>query len=364
METQVIFLNIIIFLLNILLYFKAKKVVTFLNHGEEDSVKTSIFKTFNIILLITHLLDLIFQEYALNIINIGYTVVTIYIGAVFYEVISYFNRKKFGSKKQLNDKIKYEETYQTKINNIFIFIIIFSLVLVNILKLWGMESALEQKGFIGIILAGLLFTSAHWLPNIFKGLTLMNSNRISKGDVIILNHRIYIVFDMGLQYTRLLNVENNKRVLLENSKFSENQISNLSKKASMEGYRVSIYYNVSYPSEKLKTEEEYDKEINKFKTIFKDVFEEIEDNKEYKIMTNKGYDLYLVEAGDYALKWKFSFYYEDFPKGASTGAIRKILSSKYRLNELIQKKAHLKGISLATPDLVIETNIIKDETKE
>jgi len=354
-------INIIIFMLNVLLFLNAKKVVTFLNHGEENKKKTLIFKIFNVLFLITHALDIFFKEYDSSIISVGYSLVTIYIGILAFEIISYFNRIKFGNKKDNNGNISYETNYNVNINNIFIFVVIFSLVILNLLKIWSMESALEQKGFIGILLAALLFTSAHWLPNIFKGLTLMNSNRVSKGDVLRMNGRYYIVFDMGLQYTRLLDVESNKRVLLENAKFSGNQISNLSKKASTVGYRDSIYYNVSYPSLDIKDEKLYDKEINKFKSIFKEIYDEIKDNKDIKVDIDAGYELFMVETGDFALKYKFSFYYSDLSKLSSTKAIRKVLSAKYRVNELVQKKAHLRGISLATPNLEIQIGTTKKE---
>jgi chorismate dehydratase len=71
--------------------------------------------------------------------------------------------------------------------------------------------------------------------------------------------------------------------------------------------------------------------------------------KEIKV-TNK-YELFMIETGDNAIKWEFSFYYQDFGKLNTTGAIRRTLSSKYRLIEMIQKKAHLRGISLFTPTL-------------
>ena len=357
-------INIAIFIFNVLLFLNAGKVVTFLNHGEENKRKTIVFKVFNILFLLTHGLDLIFQEHASSIISVGYSLISVYIGILVFEIISYFNRIKFGTKIKSGETTKYDENYNVKINNIFIFVVVASIVILNLLKIWDMESALEQKGFIGIVLAALLFTSAHWLPNIFKGLTLMNSNRVSKGDVIRMQSRYYIIFDMGLQYTRLLDVESNKRVLLENAKFSENRISNISKKASTVGYRESIEYNIGYPSLEIVTEEEYDKHINRFKSIFKEIYEEIEGNKEFKIDIDAGYELFMVEAGDFALKYKFSFYYSDFSKLSTTGAIRKILSSKHRLNELVQKKAHLKGISLATPSLAendLRVRLIKDE---
>ena len=454
-STLFIFINLLVFAINIVLFLNAKKVVTYLNHGEENSKKTRIFKMFNILLLITHGADILFKEYGSDIINVGYTIIVIYISFIFYEVLSYYNRRKVGTKeekiidvyiplekkelelekvnklsffikelivktekeienlsniddlkisiKNINDLIlekdltskelskeidklnkersklnleelefddskilktkkvkkdivKYEDNFNTRINNIFILVFISSITIITFLKLWNMESALEQKGLIGIILAALLFTSAHWLPNIFKGLTLMNSNRISRYDIVRMKGKFYIINEIGLQYTELRDIKSNKSVLLENSIFSENKIANLSRKVSLDGYRDTIQFNVGYPSMKIDSEEEYDKNMEKWKSIFTEIYNKLPELKDIKV-TNK-YEIFMVDAGDYAIKWEFSFYYEDFSKLKSTGAIRKVLSSRYRLIELIQKKAHLRGISLSTP--VLEQKVIED----
>ena len=361
MTTEHIILNIVIVVVNILMFLNAKRVVTFLNHNEENTKKTNTFKVFNILLLITLVVDIFFQEHASTIIHIGYAIVSVYIGIIAYEILSYYNRIKYGTIRKTEDGKSYDENYNTKINNIFIFIFISSIVVLILLKLSNMESMLEQKGFIGIILAALLFTSSHWLPNIIKGLTIMNSNRLAKGDIIRMNHRFYKIFDMGLQYTRLIDIEANKRVLMENAVFTANKISNVSKKAGLDGYREHIDYNIGYPSMDIKTKKELIKDENKFKSIFKEIFEEIlqnrEDNKEnedfedIKVNISSGYELFMIEAGDYALKYRFSFYYQNLAKDSAAKDIRFILSAKHRINEMVQRKAHLRGISLATPVL-------------
>ncbi len=361
METSLIFINLSLFTLNLILFLNAQKVVTYLNHGEENLTKTKMFKGFNILFLITHLMDLIFSDYAQTIIHVGYSLITFYLAFIAYEGASWFNRVKFGSKKKEpkdkpdnNEPSVYDDNYNTKINNIFIFLSIFAITLVTILNQWNMESALEQKGVLGIILAALVFTSNLWFPNIFKGLSLMNSNRVGKDDVVRINKKIFIVYDMSLQYTTLHDVMSNKRVILENSIFSSNQIANLSKRASSEGYRDYIDFKIAYPSQDITTELEYDKHINKWKKIFEETYAKLDDNKSLKIRPM--YDLKLIEPGDFALTWRFSFYYEEFGKMNSTGAIRRVLASKYELLEIIQKKAHIKGISLSTPVLEMNPN--------
>lgn len=374
-STENIVIHLVIFIVNIILFYKSKTVVTFLNH-KEDNNKTKVFQAFNILLFVTQILDLTFKEYGANIINVGYSLVVIYVGAVAYEVATYYNRRRVGTKideekdeetGEIITPVKYENNYHTRINNIFIFVFIFAIALLYVLKLWDMESALEQKGIIGVILAALFFTSNHWLPNIFKGLSLMNSNRLSKGDLIKIDDLFYLVDDMGLQYTQLLNVKKDEVVILENSHLSKGMISNISKKSAMSGYRDTIVYKIGYPDKDIIDEENYDAIVNKWKDIFKELYEELkeikdsEDNKDIKISTRRKYELFMTDAADSALVWEFSFYYDGLGKARTTQEARKILSARHVLNEMVQKKAHLRGIALSTPFLV--ENTINSEGK-
>ncbi len=356
-------MNLLVFLINLTLFLNVKKITSFFNNGEENQNKTYVFKLFSILFFITHILDLFFEVYADNFINIGYSIITVYVSFLIYEILSYFNRLKFGTKRTMsNEKIAYDDNYNSRINNIIIFVILFIITVIAILKIWHMESSLQQTGFIGIILAFLAFTSNHWLPNIISGLTLMNSNHIAKGDIIQFDEHIYSVFDIGFFYTHLLDIKHNSRVLMENSLLSKKQITNLSKKAGLQGYRDSILYNISYPP--MGSEKAYDDYIKSFESIFEEVYTEIEENERYSVNHKSKYELFLVETADYALKYEFSFYYKEL-KVSTTANIRKMFSTKYKLNALIQKKAHLKGISLSTPLLIekVDKNYMLDQSQ-
>jgi len=346
-------MNLLVFLVNLTLFLNAAKLVAFFNNGEKNEAKTNLFKLFNILFFLTHAADIFFAAYADDFINVGYSLIVIYGGFIVFEVLSYLNRKKFGTKKTVNEQEVYEENYNSRINNIIIFSILFIVTIIAILKIWHMESSLQQTGFIGIILAFLAFTSNHWLPNIIAGLTLMNSKHIAKGDVVKFDEQIYSVFDIGFFYTHLLDIKHNARVMVDNTTLSKKEIANLSKRASLQGYRNSLIYNISYPP--MEGEEAYEDYINSFESIFSEIYEEIKDNDNYMINYKSKYELFLIETADYALRYEFSFYYQDF-KVSSTANIRKLFSTKHKLNALVQKKAHLKGISLSTPMLIEAVN--------
>ncbi len=342
-------INLLIFFLNFIFFLNAKRIISFFNNGEENQTKTNIFKLFNILLFITHILDLFFEAYADDFLNIGYSLITIYIGILIFEILAYFNRIKFGNKKTVNNKVMYDENYNTRINNIIIFTILFIVIIIAILKIWHMESSLQQTGFIGIILAFLAFTSNHWLPNIISGLTLMNSSHISKGDIVKFDGQIYSVFDIGFFYINILDIKHNSRVLISNTELSKKEITNLSKKAGLQGYRDSLIYNISYPP--MKDEKAYDDYIHSFESIFEEIYKEIEGNDRYDIHYKSGYELFLIETADYSLRYEFSFYYKEL-NVSSTANIRKMFSTRFKLNAIVQKKAHLRGISLSTPMLI------------
>ena len=283
-------INFGIFFINILLFLYASKISAFFNNGEEDPSKANTFKLFNILFFIAHMLDLFFQAYSDDFINFGYSLLTIYVAILISATFSYLNRMKFGQKKVANNgKVIYEDNYNTRINNIIIFVLLFILSIISILKIWHMESSLQQTGFIGIILAFLAFTSNHWLPNIISGLTLMNSNHIAKGDIVKFEDEVYSVFDIGFFYTHLLDITHNSRVLVENAILSKKEITNISKRAGLQGYRDSIVYNISYPP--MTTEKAYDDYINSFESIFEELFEEIDGNENYALNYKSKYDL-------------------------------------------------------------------------
>jgi len=345
-------IHISIFLINLILFLNAKRITAFFNNGEGNQRKTNILKLFNIMVFITLILNMFFKAYVDDFLNFGSSLVTIYIAFLIFEGLSYLNRVKFGNRRILNDgKVIYEDNYNSRINSIIISILLFFLSIITILKIWHMESSLQQTGFIGIILAFLALTSSHWLPNIISGLTLMNSNHISKGDIIKFHNDIYSVFDVGFFYTNLLDIKHNSRVLIENTILSQKEITNLSKRAGLEGYRDSIIYNIAYPP--MESEKAYDAYIHNFESIFKEVFQEIEGNESFAINHKSNYDLLLIETANNALKYQFFFYYKEL-KVSSTVNVRKLFSTKCKLNALIQKKAHLRGISLSTPLLIEE----------
>ena len=86
-------------------------------------------------------------------------------------------------------------------------------------------------------------------------------------------------------------------------------------------------------------------------TLVKEINKEIEGNDRYDIHYKSGYELFLIETADYSLRYEFSFYYKEL-NVSSTANIRKMFSTRFKINAIVQKKAHLRGIGLGTPMLI------------
>ena len=145
----------------------------------------------------------------------------------------------YGKEREINGEIKFISTYQTRLLSIFSSIFIGIIALVGIIRLLGFDSVLEAGGVIGLIGVFLALTSSIWAPDIFHGLIILNSDMFSEGDVIQFqdHERIYgLVYKTKVFHTVILNIPNNHRVMIRNSKLRDFTVHNLSKFASAKGF--------------------------------------------------------------------------------------------------------------------------------
>ena len=80
---------------------------------------------------------------------------------------------KFGVTRQIDGKMVAVPSYHSRMASVVLLgamLIILSYVLIEI---WGLNSLLEKTGFIGIIAAFFVLTSAIWLPDLFHGVVLL-----------------------------------------------------------------------------------------------------------------------------------------------------------------------------------------------
>lgn len=351
-------LHIIILALNIFLLFFAKPIFILLNKNKAEQFGLRLFRFINISFLSLHLVDLSLLYFNFHyehfFLRLATTLLTIYLGIFFFGLLSFFARKKFGTVKDLDDRHYYTDSYNSRLIDILGLVIIIIVTLYTIINIWGWTSLLETTGIFGLLAAFLALTNQIWAPDLYYGLVILNSNMIDDGDVITLEgiEDEYIINKVTFIYTILLDIRNNHRSLIRNAQLIQSKIDNLSKRASTDGLRLKLAYKIAYPKVK-ESALDYHETI---KEMFLSVEKSSLEDKELHLNPHMAFELFLHEAGDYALEYHLFFYLEQLPKTKVTKSIRSLLIKTPKLlNEKILMASYNYDIDLSTP-IMIQTS--------
>jgi small-conductance mechanosensitive channel len=119
-----------------------------------------------------------------------------------------------------------------------------------VVRILGFESLLEAGGVIGFIGVLLALTQGAWAPDIISGLIILNSRLMEEGDVVEFwdgtDKIIGIVFKTKVFHTEILDLADNHRTMVQNSRLRTITINNLSKFASAKGLREELRFNIGY----------------------------------------------------------------------------------------------------------------------
>ncbi len=265
--------------------------------------------------------------------RILYMLATIYILYLLYEVVSYLITRHFGEARTVGDEQQFSDTYSSRALTLLAGIVLFVIGLILCVRILGFDSLLEAGGVLGVVGVFLALTQASWAPDIISGLVILNSRMAEEGDVIQLGEDdslIGVVFKTKMFHTEILNLANNHRFMVKNSKLRDYNLHNLSKFASARGLRECLEFNIDYavPAKTVRT-------------MFESVYEQAVDDN---LQVNESYapEIGLLKAGDYAVTWGFFYYIKE---------VRQVLSTRHEMQELVLEKAKEQGISLATPML-------------
>ncbi|MDF1881386.1 mechanosensitive ion channel family protein, partial [Sulfurimonas sp. MAG313] len=313
----------LVIVINLLLFAFAKPLVSIFTSKPDDGLQLSVFRVLNFFFFFFHLIDLgliiLNQDYQNFFSNLALMLVSIYFSVFLFSFLSFLSRKKFGLEKKLDEKTLYIETYNSRLVDIIILVFISVISLYIIIDIWDFDSLLQTTGIFGIAAAFLALTNQIWAPDMFYGLVILNSKMLEDGDVIQFgdNSDEYIINKVTFIYTILLDVRNNHRTLIKNSKLVDHRVDNLSKKASTDGLRMKLSYKIGYPKKE---------EIQDFKKRINEMFEEVNSialaDDEIKINENIPFEWYLHETGDYALEYNLFFYIDSLPNTKVTKTVR------------------------------------------
>jgi len=329
---------------NILLLIFAKQILKQVYHDPEKvpsfSRKVMIFRALNLLIMIVYGYFRFFykenneQGLATNGLGIHVLAVLtiIYFSYLAMHLAHAFLVRQYGKEREINGKKRYSSTYQTRLLTIFSSTFIVLLALLSIIRLLGFDSLLEAGGVIGIIGVFLALTSSIWAPDIFHGLIILNSDMFSEGDVIQFKdgEQIYgLVYKTKVFHTVILNIVNNHRIMIRNSKLRDFTVHNLSKFASAKGLRESLSFKIGY-----------DVSSDKVKDLFESVYELAKEDSSIALEEQYELEFGIKDTGDHAVEWMFYYY---------TKEVDKLMLTRQRLLQLMLETSIQKGISLSTP---------------
>jgi len=334
-------LGYVIIGVNILLLIFAKQILNQVYHNPEKllnfSRKVMTFRALNLLIMLAYGYFRFFQgDKELETKSLGFNILAVlaivYFAYLAMHLAHAFLVRQYGKQREIQGKKRYTSTYQTRLLSIFSSIFIGIIALLSIIRLLGFDSVLEAGGVIGIIGVFLALTSSIWAPDIFHGLIILNSDMFSEGDVIQFKdgEQIYgLVYKTKVFHTVILNIVNNHRVMIRNSKLRDFTVHNLSKFASAKGLRENLKFKIGY-----------DVSVSDVENLFETVYELAKTDSGIEVEEQYELEYGVHDTGDHAVEWVYYYY---------TKEVEKLMLTRQRLLQLMLETSVKKGISLSTP---------------
>jgi len=144
------------------------------------------------------------------------------------------------------------------------------------------------------------------------------------------------VFKTKIFHTVLIDIVNNHRIMVSNSKLRDQTIHSLSKFASAKGLREKLTFKIGY-----------DTSSESVKKMFNQAFETVA-NEGDMIDDSHPLEIRVLETGDHAVEWGIFYYIKE---------VSGIVAIRQRFLEEILEASHRHGISLSTPQTHVVTNV-------
>ena len=282
------------------------------------------------------------QGFAIKLIAI---LVILYLAYLASNIGSYVMRRRYGKVYKSGDTTQISDTYHSRMLTLVISTFIAIVALITVIRVAGYSSLLEAGGVIGFIGVFLALTQQAWAPDIISGLVLLNSDMVSEGDLIELGSSEPIlarVFKTKVFHTVLIDVVNNHRVMISNSKLRDQMIHSLSKFASARGLREKLSFKIGY-----------DTDTDKVKAMFNEAFSDVVARSDNMIDDTHPLEIRVLETGDHAVEWGIFYYIKE---------VQGIIAVRQLMMEKILDVSIQHGISLSTPQTHVVTTVTEDHT--
>ena len=280
------------------------------------------------------------QGFAIKLISI---LVVLYLAYLASNIASYIMRRRYGKTTNNNDGVQISDTYHSRMLTLVLSTFIAIVALIAVIRLAGFSSLLEAGGVIGFVGVFLALTQQAWAPDIISGLVLLNSDMVSEGDLIEIgdsNPVLARVFKTKIFHTVLIDIVNNHRIMVSNSKLRDHTIHSLSKFASAKGLREKLTFKIGY-----------DTNSEDVKRMFNNAFESVASDSSNMIDDSHPLEIRVLETGDHAVEWGIFYYIKE---------VNGIVATRQLFLEKILEASHEHGISLSTPQTHVVTNVSAD----
>lgn len=281
------------------------------------------------------------KGFAIKLISI---LVILYLAYLASNIASYVMRRRYGKTTQSSEGVQVSDTYHSRMLTLVVSTFIAIVALIAVIRIAGFSSLLEAGGVIGFVGVFLALTQAAWAPDIISGLVLLNSDMVSEGDLIELgdsNPMLARVFKTKIFHTVLIDIVNNHRIMVSNSKLRDQTIHSLSKFASAKGLREKLTFKIGY-----------DVSSDHVKKMFNEAFDSIATDDNNMIDNSHPLEIRVLETGDHAVEWGIFYYIKE---------VGGIVAVRQRFLEEILEASHRHSISLSTPKTHVVTNISAKE---
>ena len=257
--------------------------------------------------------------------------VILYLAYLASNIASYIMRRRYGKVSTSGEGTQVSDTYHSRMLTLVISTFIAIVALIAAIRVAGYSSLLEAGGVIGFVGVFLALTQAAWAPDIISGLVLLNSDMVSEGDLIEIDSPPLMgrVFKTKIFHTVLIDVVNNHRVMISNSKLRNQTIQSLSKFASARGLREKLVFKIGY-----------DTAPADVKRMLNEAFETACSVNGGKLDDTHPLEIRMLDAGDHAIEWGVFYYIKD---------VSGLIATRQQLMEAILEASIEHHISLATP---------------
>ncbi len=341
----------IIIAVNLLLMVLAKPIILKTGGKLSDrhtDFRVNLLRVMNLAILAAVCYNAIYSDgsegtgFAVKLISV---LVVMYLAYLAANIASYVMRRRYGKTTKNIDGNLISDTYHSRMLTLVTSTFIAIVALIAVIRIAGYSSLLEAGGVIGFVGVFLALTQQAWAPDIISGLVLLNSDMVSEGDLIELGNGEPIfarVFKTKIFHTVLIDVVNNHRIMVSNSKLRDQPIHSLSKFASARGLREKLSFKIGY-----------DTESDKVKSMFSEAFDAIVNDGDNMIDDSHPLEIRVLETGDHAVEWGVFYYIKE---------VQGIIAVRQKLMEAILDTSVKHGISLSTPNTHVVTNLSETTT--